>query len=78
MKDTPDINFESIKEMVIDEQKRKEKINVKPLQFKISKYYDITTSNEVKQFGFTFDKRSIDFENMNEYEINTLPSGCKN
>ena len=69
------ISFESIKEMVLNEEKRKEKIDVKPLQFKISKYYDIITSNEVKQFGFTFDKREIDFENMNEYEINTIPFG---
>ena len=61
--------------MVLDEEKRKAKIDVKPLQFKISKYYDIITSNEVKQFGFTFDKREIDFENMNEYEIKTLPFG---
>ena len=61
--------------MVLNEEKRKEKIDVKPLQFKISKYYDITTSNEIKQFGFTFDKREIDFENINEYEINTLPFG---
>ena len=45
-------------------QKRKEKIDINPKQFKISKYYDITTTKEVKQFGFTFDKREIDFKNI--------------
>ena len=78
LKDAPNINFESIKEMVINDEKRKSKINVKPLQFKINKYYDITTCDEVKQFGFTFDKREIDYENINEYEINTIPFGYVN
>ena len=59
-------------------ENREEKIKVKPIQFKINKYYDIKTSDEVEQFGFTFDKREIDVKNMNEYEVNTLPFGYKN
>ena len=62
--------------MVLDDNKRNEPIVVEPLQFQISKYYDIhTKQNNQKKFQFTFDKRKIDWTNMNEYEINTLPYG---
>ena len=68
------INFDTLKKLITEQE---EKIEVGVMQFKPTKYFDIKTDTSIKKFGFTFDKREINMDEVNEWEIDTTPFGYK-